>query len=84
MHYLHRRYQSCLLVNRSTQTVAIATSNSTSNANCPSIQQQQTQQQQHQSIAKLSATCSIINSSSNGPISVSAAQHKQQIRDVQL
>jgi hypothetical protein len=58
-------------------------SNSSSNANCPNNQQQQPQQQQLP-ISKLTATCHIINSSSNGPISVSTSQQKQQIKDVQL
>jgi hypothetical protein len=58
-------------------------SNSISNANCPNNQQQQPQQQQLP-ISKLTTTCHIINSSSNGPISVSTSQQKQQIKDVQL
>ncbi|KAJ4432054.1 hypothetical protein ANN_20668, partial [Periplaneta americana] len=90
VHQLQRRTQTCLLVNRSTQTTSMVTNNSSSssNANCPNNQQQQQQQppqqQQQQPVAKLSATCHIINSSSNGPISVSASQQKQQVKDVQL
>jgi hypothetical protein len=80
VHQLQRRHQPCLLVNRSTQTVTVAMSNSSSNANCPNNQQQQ----QQLPIAKLSATCHIINSSSNGPISISTSQQNQQIKDVQL
>jgi hypothetical protein len=67
--------------------MTVGVSNNSSNANCPNSQPQQPQQQQQQqqqSIAKLSTTCHIINSSSNGPISISATQQKQQIKDVQL
>ncbi|XP_023703761.1 metabotropic glutamate receptor 4 isoform X4 [Cryptotermes secundus] len=83
VHQLQRRHQPRLLVNRSTQTMTVGVSNNSSNANCPNSQPQQPQQQQ-QSIAKLTTTCHIINSSSNGPISISATQQKQQIKDVQL
>jgi hypothetical protein len=80
VHQFQRRHQPCLLVNRSTQTVTVAMNNSNSNASCPSNQQQQ----QQLPIAKLTTTCHIINSSSNGPISLSTSQQKQQIKDVQL
>jgi hypothetical protein len=68
--------------------MTVAVGNNSSNANClnsqPQQPQQPQQQQQQQTIPKLPTTCHVINSSSNGPISISATQQKQQIKDVQL
>ncbi|PSN56615.1 Metabotropic glutamate receptor 8 [Blattella germanica] len=78
VHQSQRKLQTCLLVNRSTQTVLLATSNSN---NCTN--NHQPAQSPQQPVAKLSTTCHIINSSSNGPISVPQSQQKQ-VKDVQL